>query len=299
MAALQGLRHADVDRRRPALLEPKSRARSCSLLPPARRRARAAVSALELREVVKRYRSGGETIRAVDGVSLRIEAGELVALYGPSGSGKTTLLMLAAALLVPERGSIIFGVGGTSPASPRARARTTVVTTLGLITQEFHLMPGAGALDNALIKLPVLGFTLREARARTRPWLQRVGLGERLDHLPEQLGMGERQRVAIARAPSPASPGCCSRTSPPAVLDSRRTAEILALLRDICRERRDPWAALRHARRRRRRLRRPRACTLRDGHLSDSSGVSLAVEIAAVERAAHEPSAVQPAGSRS
>jgi putative ABC transport system ATP-binding protein len=230
------------------------------------------VSSLELREVVKHYRSGGETVRAVDGVSLSVEAGELVALYGPSGSGKTTLLMLAAALIAPDRGSIVFAGRDIAGLSQRESARYRR-DDVGLIMQEFHLMPGAGALDNALIKLPVLGLTLREARARTRPWLERVGLGDRLQHLPEQLSMGERQRVAIARA-LVGEPGLLLADEPTGNLDSRRTGEILALLRDICRERAIPGLLVTHD---------PdavgyvdRALTLRDGHLSESLEAQLA-----------------------
>ena len=227
------------------------------------------MSALELREVVKRYRSGGETIRAVDGVSLRIEAGELVALYGPSGSGKTTLLMLAAALIAPEAGSILFGERDIARLSPRESARYRR-HDVGLITQEFHLMPGASALDNALIKLPVLGFTLREARTRTRPWLERVGLGERLQHLPEQLSMGERQRVAIARALA-GEPGLLLADEPTGNLDSKRTAEILALLRDICRERSIPGLLVTHDADAVDYV--DRALTLRDGRLVEPAPV--------------------------
>jgi putative ABC transport system ATP-binding protein len=233
------------------------------------------VSALELRAVVKHYRSGVETVRAVDGVSLRVEAGELVALYGPSGSGKTTLLMLAAALIAPDAGAILFGARDVARFSARESAEHRR-RDVGLITQEFHLMPGASALDIALIKLPVLGFNLREARARTRPWLERVGLGERLAHLPEQLSMGERQRVAIARA-LVGEPGLLLADEPTGSLDSARTAEILALLRDICRERAIPGLLVTHDVDAAGYV--DRAFTLRDGHLRESSGGRSAVEV--------------------
>jgi putative ABC transport system ATP-binding protein len=202
------------------------------------------VSALELREVVKHYRAGGETVRAVDGVSLTIEPGGLTALYGPSGSGKTTLLMLAAALLAPDGGSVLFGGLDVGRLTAREAANYRRVE-VGLVTQEFHLMPGSSALDNALIKLPVLGLTLREARERTLPWLERVGLGGRIDRRPEQLSMGERQRVAIARA-LVGEPGLLLADEPTGSLDSARTREILALLRDICRERGIPGLLVTH-----------------------------------------------------
>ncbi len=192
------------------------------------------MSALALRNVVKHYPSGGETVHAVDGVTLEIGAGELVAIYGPSGSGKTTLLLLAAGLMAPDSGSVLFGGNDVGAMSSRESARYRL-RDVGFIFQSFHLMPGASALDNALIKLPVSGYTVREAREKTTPWLERVGLGDRLDHRPEQLSMGERQRVAIARA-LVGEPRLLLADEPTGNLDSARTREILALLRDVCHE---------------------------------------------------------------
>jgi putative ABC transport system ATP-binding protein len=200
--------------------------------------------ALELCELVKHYSSGGEKVRAVDGVSLRIEPGELVALYGPSGSGKSTLLMLIAALLAPDSGSIMFGGRDIAVLSARGAAEYRR-HEVGLVSQEFHLIPGATALDNALIKLPVLGFSLKEARARTFPWLERVGLGGRAEHTPERLSMGERQRVTIARALA-AEPRLLLADEPTGNLDSARTNEILKMLREICRERGLPGLLVTH-----------------------------------------------------
>jgi putative ABC transport system ATP-binding protein len=207
-------------------------------------------SALELRELVKHYRGGdtrsgtGETVRAVDGVSLRVEPGELVALYGPSGSGKSTLLMLIASLLAPDRGEVRFGGRDVGRMNARQSAEYRR-REVGLISQEFHLVPGASALDNAMIKLPVLGASLREARARTLPWLERVGLAHRAGHRPEQLSMGERQRVTIARA-LVGEPRLLLADEPTGSLDSVRTREILALLRELCRERGMPGLLVTH-----------------------------------------------------
>lgn len=230
------------------------------------------MSALALREVVKHYQSGGETVRAVDGVTLEIEPGELVALYGPSGSGKTTLLLLAAGLMAPDAGSVAFDgydIGGMSDRdSARYRLRD-----VGFVFQSFHLMPGASALDNALIKLPVSGYTVREAREMTIPWLQRVGLGARLDHRPEQLSMGERQRVAIARA-LVNEPRLLLADEPTGNLDSARTREILALLRDVCHERGMPGLLVTHDAEAVSFV--DRALTLRDGRLLDGLDVELA-----------------------
>jgi putative ABC transport system ATP-binding protein len=202
------------------------------------------MSGLALRGVVKRYPSGGETVCAANGVTLEVEPGELIALYGPSGSGKTTLLLLASGLMAPDLGKVVFDgrdVGGMS-ARESARYR---LHDVGFVFQSFHLMPGASALDNALIKLPVCGYTVREAREKTAPWLERLGLGDRLEHRPEQLSMGERQRVAIARA-LVGEPRLLLADEPTGNLDSARTREILALLRDVCHERGIPGLLVTH-----------------------------------------------------
>ncbi|HEY2768239.1 MAG TPA: ABC transporter ATP-binding protein [Solirubrobacteraceae bacterium] len=231
------------------------------------------MSALELREVVKHYRAGVETVRAVDGVSLTVEPGEFVALYGPSGSGKTTLLLLAGGLIKPEAGSIWFAdqdISGLS-ASELALYRRREI---GFVFQSFHLMPGGSALDNAALKLLSDKRSMNEAHRAARPWLDRVGLGERLNSRPAELSMGERQRVAIARA-LVNEPGMLLMDEPTGNLDSKRSRETLALLRDICHERKIPGVLVTHD---------PQATgfvdrlyTLRDGHLTDGLDADLGV----------------------
>jgi putative ABC transport system ATP-binding protein len=155
---------------------------------------------LELDGVVKHYQGfGGEVIRAVDGVTLAIGAGELVALHGPSGSGKSTLLLLAAALMTPDAGVVRFE--GRDLASLSAReAADYQRREVGFVYQSFHLMAGVPAIENAAIKLLADRVALKQARRAAIPWLERVGLAGRLNHTPDQLSGGERQRVAIARA---------------------------------------------------------------------------------------------------
>jgi putative ABC transport system ATP-binding protein len=199
---------------------------------------------LEMRDVAKRYGGESEVVRAVDGVSLTVSPGEFVALYGPSGSGKTTLLLLAAALIVPDRGSVLFGGREIARGSGREQARYRR-EDVGFVFQSFHLMAGASALDNAALKLIAEGLSLREARLRARPWLERVGLGERLEHTPARLSMGERQRVAIARA-LVNEPRLLLADEPTGNLDSRRSHEVMALLRDICHERAIPGLLVTH-----------------------------------------------------
>ncbi len=218
--------------------------------------------ALELERVVKHYH-GAEEVRAVDGVSLTIEPGEMVALYGPSGSGKTTLLLLIAALLQPEQGSIRFA--GRDLASLSAEQRSDyLLRDVGFIFQSFHLMPRVSAVENASIKLLLGGSGTREAQARSVPWLERVGLGDRLEHTPGELSGGERQRVAIARALA-GEPRLILADEPTGNLDSARSREIVELLHRIAHERDAAVLLVTHdldaaaiADRR---------CTLRDGQL--------------------------------
>ena len=225
------------------------------------------MSLLELDGVSKHYAGAAETIKAVDGVSLEVAGGEFVALYGPSGSGKTTLLLLAAALASPDSGRIRFDGRDLSELSEREGARYRL-RDVGFVFQSFHLMPHATALDNATIKLTGDGHTLRDARARARPWLARVGLAERTEHTPERLSMGERQRVAIARA-LVNEPRLLLADEPTGNLDSARSGEVLGLMRDICHERRIPALLVTHDA-----AATPfvdRVHTLRDGRLSDGA----------------------------
>lgn len=190
---------------------------------------------IELTGVVRHYRGTGEEVRAVDGVDLWIAPGEMVALHGPSGSGKTTLLLLIAALLKPEQGTIRFE-GRDLGSFSESEACSYLLRDLGVIYQRFALMPRVSALDNASRKLLLGGVGMREARARATPWLERVGLGDRMGHPPERLSTGERQRVAIARALA-AEPRLILADEPTGNLDSNRSKEIVRLLREIAHER--------------------------------------------------------------
>lgn len=202
------------------------------------------MSRLQLCDVVKHYRSGGETVRAVDGVSFTLTSGDFLALYGPSGSGKTTLLMLAAGLLSPERGQVLFEERDIGDYTPRERAAYRR-RDVGIVFQSFHLMAGASVLNNAAIKPLADGVSPRKAREMARPWLDRVGLVDQHDYRPRQLSMGERQRVAIARA-LVNEPKMLLCDEPTGNLDSKRSREILGLLRDICHDRGIPGLLVTH-----------------------------------------------------
>jgi len=186
------------------------------------------VSGLELRDVVKHYAAGGEIVRAVDGVTLEVALGEVVALYGPSGSGKSTLLLLAAGLLAPDAGAVRFGERDVATLADEHAAEYQR-REVGFISQSFELLPGVPAIDNAAVKLLADRVPLSIARRETTPWMERVGLGHRLRHTPDRLSGGERQRVAIARA-LVNEPRLVLADEPTGNLDSRRGGEVLELL---------------------------------------------------------------------
>ncbi len=189
---------------------------------------------LELDEVVKRYSSASEDVRAVDGVSLRVEGGEMVSLQGPSGSGKTTLLLLAACALRADAGSVRYQGRDLGSLSEQQAAQYRL-GEVGLIGQGTHLMARVPAVENAATKLLLGGVALPEARRRAGEWLERVGLSGRTLHTPEELSGGERQRVAIARA-LVGAPKLILADEPTGNLDSQRSQEIIALLGALARE---------------------------------------------------------------
>lgn len=194
--------------------------------------------------VVKQYASTGEVVRAVDGVSFEVEPGEMVALCGPSGSGKSTVLLLAAALLTPDSGTVRFG--STDLAGLTTRELSDYQRhSVGLISQTIDLFPGVPALENAAIKLLADRVPMRKARQAARPWLERVGLAERMNHTPDQLSGGERARVAVARA-LVNQPSLLLADEPTANLDTRRGLEIVELLASVGREQGIPILLVTH-----------------------------------------------------
>jgi putative ABC transport system ATP-binding protein len=189
---------------------------------------------LKLEHVVKHYQIGdNDPIRAIDGISLTVEAGELVVIFGPSGSGKTTLLDLISGVRKPDRGRIIVNGRNVADMS-RREADTYRLRDLGIVDQANALFPGDRAIRNACLKLWLTNR--RNAESVVEPLLLRLGLGDRLNHPTELLSMGERQRLSIARALA-LDPKIVLADEPTTNLDSRRTSEVLALLRELCTER--------------------------------------------------------------
>ncbi|HXQ65829.1 MAG TPA: ABC transporter ATP-binding protein [Alphaproteobacteria bacterium] len=159
----------------------------------------AAAPALALRGIVRTYRQGGEALEVLRGLSLAVEAGEIVALVGPSGAGKSTLLHVAGLLERPDGGEVIVnGIPcGTLGDDERTRLRRI---HLGFVYQFHHLLPEFSALENVMLPQLIAGLSREVARERARQLLAMVGLAERESHRPARLSGGEQQRVAIVRA---------------------------------------------------------------------------------------------------
>jgi putative ABC transport system ATP-binding protein len=182
---------------------------------------------IELQGVVKRYVLGEETVLALAGVDLHIGRNEYVALIGPSGSGKSTLMNIIGCLDTVSEGRYILNGRDTSSLSEEELASVRN-REIGFVFQSFHLLPRQTALQNVMQPLVYRRLPPAERRERAAEALRKVGLGDRLDHRPNQLSGGQRQRVAVARA-LVGEPSILLADEPTGNLDSRTSAEIMAL----------------------------------------------------------------------
>ena len=186
---------------------------------------------IELDRVTKVYRMGDEDVRALAGVTLSIEKGDLVAIMGASGSGKSTMMNLLGCLDRPTTGS--YKLEGKD-VSGRSRAELAHVrnSTIGFVFQSFNLLSRTSARENVELPLLYCGTGAAERVKRADEALVRVGLGSRLDHLPNQLSGGQQQRVAIARA-LVNKPRLLLADEPTGALDSKTTIEVMQLLSSL------------------------------------------------------------------
>ena len=182
---------------------------------------------LELRGINKRYRMGDADVHALQDVDLSIARNEYVAFIGPSGSGKTTLMNIVGCLDRPSAGTYFLNGKNVEELDDTQLARIRN-REIGFVFQNFNLLGRADALHNVMQPLVYRGTPLRERRRLATDALQRVGLGQRLDHLPNQLSGGQRQRVAIARA-LVGSPSILLADEPTGNLDSSTAREIMAM----------------------------------------------------------------------
>ncbi|WP_129713863.1 ABC transporter ATP-binding protein [Pedobacter sp. SYP-B3415] len=184
-----------------------------------------------IKDIGRKYVIGTEVIHAIKSVSLEIRKGEFVALMGPSGSGKSTLMNILGCLDTPSKGDYILNGTNVSQMSDDALAEVRN-KEIGFVFQTFNLLPRSTSLDNVALPLIYAGANRKEREARAAKALENVGLGNRMDHKPNELSGGQRQRVAVARALIN-DPSIILADEPTGNLDTKTSIEIMGLLEEI------------------------------------------------------------------
>ncbi len=189
---------------------------------------------IKLKNVVKYYKLGDETIKAVDGIDITINKGDFIAIVGPSGSGKSTAMNMVGALDIATKGDIyldglnIEQLGESQLAQIRGKK-------IGFVFQTFNLIPTLTALENVMLPMVFQGVPLYKRQERATELLKKIGLGERLNHLPNELSGGERQRVALARALAN-NPDVILADEPTGNLDTKRGEEVADMFNKLSKE---------------------------------------------------------------
>ena len=183
---------------------------------------------IELKEVCRHFQVGDQMVHALDHVDLTIQSGEFVSIMGPSGSGKSTLLNILGLLDRPTQGS--YRLNGADVAKlDDSKLADQRQKNIGFVFQSFHLIPRLNAVENVELPMVLAGVPMASRRKRARQVLESMGLGERLDHRPDQLSGGERQRVAIGRS-IVMNPKVLLADEPTGNLDSHSSSEVIDIL---------------------------------------------------------------------
>lgn len=186
---------------------------------------------IDLKDIYKIYQMGSAQINALDGLDCQIEKGEYVALMGPSGSGKSTLMNIIGCLDTPSKG--IYSLNGTNVSDMSDDDLASIRNVeIGFVFQSFNLLPRTSAIENVSLPLVYAGISKNERIERAQKALEKVGLGDRADHKPNELSGGQRQRVAIARALIN-NPSIVLADEPTGNLDSKSSLEIMNLFGQI------------------------------------------------------------------
>ncbi len=186
---------------------------------------------IELQDIKKSYQLGKNEVPVLRGISLKVEQGQFLSIMGPSGSGKSTLMNILGCLDRPSSGSYLLEGVEVAAMDDNSLAHTRN-QKIGFVFQSFNLLPKLSTLDN--VKLPMIygGMPEKERDQRARALLARLGLGERLHHLPNELSGGQRQRVAIARALAN-NPAILMADEPTGNLDSKSGAEVMQIMEEL------------------------------------------------------------------